>query len=219
MNAYRFNPSPILFALALLLVASPLLAQDNTGRKRLDDRYHVRYEGWKRVLPTHIKAQYAGGMGFLSIGGGWDYGARSQGETDLLVGFLPKAYADALHLTITLKQNYMPWSIRCTERLAVEPLSCGAYLCLITGEHFWIKDPGRYPVKRYYGFPTQLRFHIFLGQRITITTPHCGTMKNLSLFYELNTNELDLIAKCGNKQLRIADIVNLSVGIKIQLMK
>lgn len=81
------------------------------------------------------------------------------------------------------------------------------------------KDPGRYPVKRYYGFPTQLRFHIFLGQRITITTPHCGTMKNLSLFYELNTNELDLIAKCGNKQLRIADIVNLSVGIKIQLMK
>lgn len=44
-------------------------------------------------------------------------------------------------------------------------------------------------------------------------------MKNLSLFYELNTNELDLIAKCGNKQLRIADIVNLSVGIKIQLMK
>ena len=40
--------------------------------KRLDFRKHRGYEGWERLIPTHVKAQYAGGMGFMSVGCGWD---------------------------------------------------------------------------------------------------------------------------------------------------
>lgn len=30
---------------------------------RLDFREHRGYRSWKRLLPTHVKVQYAGGMG------------------------------------------------------------------------------------------------------------------------------------------------------------
>ena len=40
------------------------------------------------MKPTHVKMQYAGGMGVLSTGVGWDYGKRRQWETDVLLGYL-----------------------------------------------------------------------------------------------------------------------------------
>ena len=44
------------------------------------------------MIPTHTKLQYAGGMGLLSWGIGWDYGKRGQWETDLLLVGLMRRY-------------------------------------------------------------------------------------------------------------------------------
>lgn len=63
------------------------------------------------MKPTHVKMQYAGGMGVLSTGVGWDYGKRRQWETDVLLGYLPAKYASDFLLTLTVKQNYIPWSM------------------------------------------------------------------------------------------------------------
>lgn len=70
----------------------PLQAQNDSvaptvRERRWDQRTHLRYEGWERLKPTHLKWQYAGGMGLNSVGIGWDYGRRCQWETDFLVGF------------------------------------------------------------------------------------------------------------------------------------
>ena len=128
----------------------PLTNVHLNGSKRLDYREHRGYDGWERLIPTHVKAQYAGGMGLMSLGCGWDYGRKCQWETDIFVGFLPKAWSDRTHTTFTLKQNYIPWRIRCCDRFAVEPLSCGIYLNLITGEDYWVREPDRYPGDSYY---------------------------------------------------------------------
>lgn len=187
---------------------------------RLDFREHRSYTGWSRLTPTHLKAQYAGGMGFMSFGFGWDYGRKCRWETDVLLGFLPQAYSDEFHITCTLKQNYIPWSIRCCDRFAIEPVSCGIYLNWISGEDYWmIREPDRYPERRYYGFSTKLRVHAFIGQRFTYYPKHKSLLHHITLFYELSANELDIIAKCGNRSLSFSDIVNFSVGIKFQLMR
>lgn len=110
---------------------------------RLDFREHRGYRSWKRLLPTHVKVQYAGGMGVVSAGYGWDYGRKCRWETDLMIGLLPGAYADKTHTTFTLRQNYIPWSIRCCEQFAIEPFTCGLYMTLISGEKFWIHEPDR----------------------------------------------------------------------------
>lgn len=114
--------------LAVLLTASVAAAETRQAGsipapRPLDRREHCGYESWERLLPTHVKAQYAGGMGFLSAGYGWDYGRKCRWETDMMIGVLPKAYSDRTHMTFTLKQNYIPWSIRCGERFFHNRLS------------------------------------------------------------------------------------------------
>lgn len=185
----------------------------------LDQRKHRGYEGLERFIPTHIKVQYAGGMGFLSFGCGWDYGKKCRWETDVLVGFLPKAYSDRTHTTLTIKQNYIPWSIRCCERFAIEPFTTGIYFNWITGEDYWVREPDRYPGDRYYGFTSRMRTHLYVGQRFTYYLKNDSLLRNITLYYELSTNDLDIIAKCGNKSLDLSEIVYLSVEIKFQLLR
>lgn len=134
-------------------------------------------------------------------------------------GLPPKAYSDRTHTTLTLKQNYIPWSIRCCDRFAIEPFSCGFYLTLISGDDYWVREPDRYPGSSYYGFTSRLRAHLYCGQRFTYYLRNDGLLRNITLFYEFSANDLDIIAKCGNKSLDLADIVYFSVGIKFQLLR
>ena len=64
----------------------PLCAQNDSiapavKERRWDKREHLRYdERWERLKPTHLKWQYAGGMGLNSVGVGWDYGRAANGK-------------------------------------------------------------------------------------------------------------------------------------------
>ena len=155
----------LLLAIPVNLLAITDEPQEVSDTKRWDKRIHLRYEGWERMKPTHVKMQYAGGMGVLSTGVGWDYGKRRQWETDVLLGYLPAKYASDFLLTLTVKQNYIPWSMSFDKHWALEPFYCGMYLTTIAGEEFWKKEPGRYP-NRYYNFSTKIRPYIFIGQRM-----------------------------------------------------
>lgn len=216
----------VVFVTVAMLATSSSAAAERIAESRcsktsrqLDCREHCGYTGWNRLIPTHLKAQYAGGMGFMSFGFGWDYGRKCRWESDILVGFLPKAYSDEFHTTITLKQNYIPWSIRCCRWLAIEPISCGIYLNWISGEDYWIRNPDRYPNSRYYAFSTKLRAHLFVGQRFTYYPKHKSSLHHIAIFYEFSANDFDIIAKFCNHSLSLGDIVNFSVGIKFQLMQ
>lgn len=184
---------------------------------RLDNRVHRGRTSWERLIPTHAKIQYAGGIGFLSAGFGWDYGPRCQWETDLLVGVVPAYNAQDPKMTLTLKQNWMPWGIRCGERFMVEPLSCGIYLSTILSDKFWVREPDRYP-KHYYPIATRLRAHVFLGQRITWNTAlrRERLVQRITAYYELSTCDIYLISKINNRWLRFSDIMGLSFGVKFQ---
>ena len=201
----------------------PLCAQNDSiapavKERRWDKRKHLRYdERWERLKPTHLKWQYAGGMGLNSVGVGWDYGRRCQWETDFQVGFLPAKYAEKFRLTFTVKQNYIPWSICFKEHWMAEPFYCGLYITTIAGDEFWKKEPGRYPNK-YYNFSTKLRPYIFVGQRFGFSPRH-DLVRHVSLFYELSTCELYLISKVTNKSLSMRDILRLSFGVKVQLFR
>ena len=76
-------------------IAEPVL------RTGYDRRVHRFRKNWERIIPTHSKIQYAGNMGLLSFGTGWDYGKRNEWETDLLLGFIPKYSSKKDHDTET----------------------------------------------------------------------------------------------------------------------
>lgn len=199
--------------LMLLLFSPGSFAQQDSIVKpnKYDKRIH-RYRGhWEKLIPTHTKVQFAGNMGLLSFGTGWDYGKKNQWETDVFLGFIPKYDSKRTKVTMTLKQNYMPWSLNLGRGFSTEPLTCGIYFNTVFGNEFWVHEPDRYP-KGYYGFSSKIRSHIFLGQRLTydIDPQRRYTAK-------LSTCDLYLISAATNSYLRPRDYLSLSFGLKLQL--
>lgn len=143
-----------------ILVPSPsvqnqeedIVTQMPNRHHKYDKRVHRYRRAWEALIPTHTKLQYAGGMGLLSWGIGWDYGKRGQWETDLLLGFIPRYSSKHFKMTMTLKQNYIPWSIWLGKDFSLEPLTTGIYFNTVFSDDFWTSEPERYP-RGYYGFP------------------------------------------------------------------
>jgi len=173
--------------------------------------------GWGILLPEYAKLQYAGSMGFLSLGGGWDYGKEKHWETDLFIGFLPHYSTSKNKITFTLKQNYIPWKLDLSSRLMIEPLTTGIYLNTIWGRDFWVKELEKYP-NSYYAFSSKIRINVFAGQRITYKFKEGRDyLKSVTFFYEVSTNDLYLLSAVNNSYLKPKDYLVLSLGIKAQL--
>ena len=206
----------------LYLDASPTenVKVDSVVMSKYDLRMHRRREYWAELIPTQFIMQYAGNMGFMSIGIGWDYGKHKQWETNLMFGYLPKISSHRGKLTMTLKENYLPWSMYLKQGWMLEPLSCGLYLNTVFGSEFWDNQPSRYPDKYYEPLNTKVRIHVFLGQRITKIIPANKRkfLKSISAFYEVSACDLYLRLLVMEKKVRLQDIMCLSVGIKMQIL-
>lgn len=78
-------------------------------KKKAQFKYEERAERiklrWERLVPRYTKIQFAGSMGLLSAGTGWDYGKNKQWETDIFLGVVPKYETDHMKMTMTIKQN------------------------------------------------------------------------------------------------------------------
>lgn len=182
-----------------------------------EKRVHRYREGWGNVIPTYFKTQFAGGMGIFSFGFGWDYGRQDQWETDLLFGYLPRFDTKKTKVTMTLKQNFIPWQKKLGKEYSYNPLICGLYLNTVFSDQFWVKEPDRYP-KGYYGFSSKIRFHAFIGQCFTynIRENNFKHWKDISFFYEISTCDLYVVSAFTNKYIKLKDILSLSLGLKFQ---
>lgn len=191
------------------------------GPNRRNDRVQrKRTIMWNKILPDYSKIQYAGGMGMFSFGTGWAYGRKNQWETDFFIGFVPHFYENRATMTLTLKQNYIPWSIRISKRFSFEPLESGLYFTYLASKKFWGKEPKKYGGP-YYRYMQDLRANIFLGQRLKwdfegYRLPAC---KAITLYYEVSTNDLYLLSYIPNaSSLDLWDILVFSAGIKLHFM-
>lgn len=127
-------------ALALCMINTGLFAE-TPDTTRYDKRIHHYRQNWGSLIPTQLILQTCGNMGLFSVGVGWDYGKRGQWETQLLFGYIPKYSSHSAKMTITLKENYIPWSINLKKGWSFEPLECGLYFNTVIGQDFWTKQP------------------------------------------------------------------------------
>ena len=194
-----------------------LCANEKKSKKVIKYQKRIKHyrTGWEKLIPTYNKIQYAGGMGQLNVGMGWDYGKRKQWETDLLFGYVPTV--ENIKITMTLKQNFIPWRKHINSLFSYEPLECGMYLNTIFSDHFWTKEPDRYP-SGYYGFSTRIRIHAFVGQRFTVNIPENYRFfgKSVTAFYELSACDLYIVSAFTN-HLNFDDYMRLSFGLKFQI--
>lgn len=98
-----------IWALLLLSASTTASASPEDSLTRYDRRILRYRKHWDVLMPTQSVIQTCGNMGIISLGIGWDYGKRSQWETHLLFGIVPKYDSDEVKMTITLKENFIPW--------------------------------------------------------------------------------------------------------------
>lgn len=172
---------------------------------------------WEKIIPRYSKLQYAGSMGMLSLGTGWNYG-RDHWETDIWLGLVPR-YSDRHAMaTFTLKQHYIPWNIPLGDNYSIAPFRCGLYINTLLDRDFWVKNPDKYP-EGYYSFSTRVRAHVFIGQSVTRNLNKENRLwKSISVYYELSTCDLYLISRITNRYLRAKDYLSLGFGIKLQIL-
>jgi len=186
---------------------------------KYDKRIHRYRKNWGSLVPTQLVLQTCGNMGLFSFGVGWDYGRHRQWETELLFGFIPKYDSRSVKMTMTLKENFIPWSISLKNGWAFEPLSCSIYFNTVFGADFWTKQPTKYE-NGYYPFSTRIRPNICLGERIYKEVPKNKRkfVKGFYFFYELGTNDICFMRfyRNGGKS-EFWDILGLSLGLKAQL--
>lgn len=138
-------------------------------------------------------------------------------ETDLLLGFIPRYSSKHFKMTMTLKQNYIPWSIWLGKDFSLEPLTTGIYFNTVFSDDFWTSEPERYPVDT--TVSTRIRTHIFLGQRVRFDVPekYRKFSKSITAFYEISTCDLYVVSAFNNSYLKPDDYLRLSFGLKFQI--
>lgn len=174
---------------------------------------------WRSLIPNQARLQYAGNVGMINIGLGWHYGGpeRHRWETDFMLGLILKNDNPKNYYTFTLRQSYVPFRIPLFWHFSYEPLATGMMLNFISGEEFWVREPSKYP-QRYYGFPTAVRAHVFLGQRLRWEFPKAKRkyVKSISFCYDLSACDLDIASYSTNSYIPLRDILSLSFSIKVE---
>lgn len=215
--------SRFVFSLLMLLGCNTAMADDTIQvNPQEDEGYNLRIKRmrnrWNSLIPSQIIIQNAGNMGVLSAGIGWNYGKGKKWETHLLLGFIPKHQTSRAKLTMTIKENFIPWNIDLKKGWSLNPLTASLYVNTVYGSEFWKSQPGRYPDGYYEFMSTRFRLNIALGQRITFLIPQNKRRhhKSISLFYEISSCDLYIRSKIQDRSVSLNDILGLSLGIKFQ---
>ena len=178
------------------------------------EKISAQKKGFKIKPPDNIKLQYAGGMGFISIGAG--YTTKNQKlEGDLYYGYLPESVGGVSIHSISGKITWIPINTLSIKKYQVEPLMTGLIVNYNFGKQYFSFDPPYYPY-RYYSFPTAIHSALFLGSRIGYNFPTQSYVKRISVYYEILSFDREILSFVSNtKSLKITDIVTLALGVKI----
>ena len=186
------------------------------------DRYTTlrskRIQRWNRLIPERASLQYAGSIGLLSFGPGWQYGHSEHWETDMLFGFLPRYHSDKAKFTFTLKERYIPWHCRLSSTWVCQPLTVGFFFNTISSNDFWRSQPDKYPAN-YYWCSTRIRSHVFIGQRFRYDIPQAYRRRHssVSAYYELSTCDIHVLSKVSNRHYPWHRLFSLAFGLSWEM--
>ena len=164
------------------------------------------------LVPHHSKLQFAGSIGFFSVGMGYKIN-KDKLHTDLYYGFTPKSVGGLDIHALTAKATWFPLKDKRFKGLYIRPLSAGLLVNYTFGKQYFGFTPDNYPYD-YYGFPTAFHIGGFIGGQVNKKISNKGLVKNIGIYYELGTIDVELLSYVGNtKALALSDIINLGIGI------
>lgn len=100
---------------------------------------------YKKFLPDYVKMQFAGGIGFVSMGVGYTF-LKQKLEVSYFYGYVPKFVStDDLH-SVSLQLTAKLLRFKVKNNIEVMPLNFGWFIHHTFGTEYWIKLPDHYPL-------------------------------------------------------------------------
>ena len=166
----------------------------------------------KWYLPDFVKVQFAGNVGFFSVGFGYSV-LRHRLYTELLYGYVPASISKAKDIhTITQKNTFHFFDVS-FHGITVSPLIGFTYI-FETGNSSFVTLPDKYP-ENYYR-TNAFHFTFYTGARISMKLR--GQMiKRVDLYCEAGTVDTYLGYALMSKEVRLHQITSLALGINLFL--
>lgn len=165
------------------------------------------------AAPDFIVIQYAGSIGYLSAGTGYDV-FKSKGRASVHFGSVPKARGGLLNV-ITGKVFYEPWNTRISDRLWLNPADIGLMASYHMGENFRKNVPDLLNGDNYYWWHTSLRIHLAMETALSIEMEPNRFFSKVTVYSELNTNDLYLVSFFKNaSSLSGSEMIKAGIGVR-----
>jgi hypothetical protein len=195
----------IFIASIILLFFTNSFAQDATLIK---DK--VKDKAW--YIPDYAKIQFAGNIGLLSVGVGYEV-FKDVLYSELLYGYVPVSVSKAkeIHL-ITIKNTFPFFTKKIGNNFTLSPIA-GFTASLDTGNNSFLKLPDKYP-KGYY-ITNAIHFTVFVGAKVHKNFVNSKIIKGADLYFELGTVETYLVYAITSKEVKINDVFSSAIGINL----
>jgi hypothetical protein len=162
--------------LFLIILPLPLEAQDTLKTQHAS------------LLPDYVKVQFAGNIGFISVGAGYSI-FHSRLQTTLFYSYIPKSIGGAIINTVSWKNSFLIFNANIKSTYKISP-----YLGMSLA---------------YSGYtPIQVLPH--LGIRLGKNSH--GVLRSKDIYLEVGTSGLYLNYYINNKDVRIYPLLNFSIG-------
>ncbi|WP_299665683.1 hypothetical protein [uncultured Polaribacter sp.] len=163
-------------------------------------------------LPDYAKIQFAGNIGLLSVGVGYEIIHRAW-YSEFLYGYVPESVSEAekIHL-ITIKNTFPICTKEMGTNFTLSPI-VGFTASLETGNNSFLKVPEKYP-KGYY-ITNAIHFTLFTGVSIHKKFPNSKMIKGADFYFELGTVETYLWYAITSKEVKLNDIFSTAIGVNL----
>jgi hypothetical protein len=188
------------FTLFAILVFTNVFANDTTL---------IKVKGW--YVPDYTKVQFAGNIGLLSVGFGYQF-LNNHLYSELLYGYVPASISktEVIH-TITVK-NTFPILNKEFKTITLSPIT-GFTASFETGNNSFLKLPDKYP-SGYYS-PNAFHFTIFIGAKVHKNFINQKIMRGVDLYFELGSVDTYIWYTVLSKEVKINQIFSSAIGINL----
>jgi hypothetical protein len=204
------NSKNIFIIIVTCLFFANTFAQDATFVKtEMEKDTKSSKKAW--YIPDYAKIQFAGNIGLLSAGIGYEV-ANNVLYSELLYGFVPGSISNTENIHLITLKNTFPIFTKEIGAFKISPIA-GFTTSLETGNNSFLVLPDKYP-KGYY-VPSAIHFTIFAGGLIHKEFKNQEVFKGADFYVEVGTVETYLWFAATSKEVTFNDVFSSSIGINL----
>ncbi len=167
-----------------------------------------------QLIPDFATLQYAGSIGYLSAGAGYDV-FESKARFSTHFGVVPVRTGGQLNV-VSIKFFYKPITLTVWNRVRMNPIDIGIMASYHYGNKFETHGlEGEYP-KGYYWWHPAFRTHLAIENSVTYEFKKGHRFTSITGYIEFNTNELYFISFIRNMRIvSLWDVIKIGTGARL----